>query len=73
VLIYFDHSSKQKVIAGILRHLAPAGLLFVGHSEHLGSTVPGLKAVAPTVYAPAGEVCDSRAAAALSMSTGLNL
>lgn len=51
VLIYFDQHSKQKVIAGILRHLAPAGLLFVGHSEHLGSTISGLKSVAPTVYA----------------------
>lgn len=51
VLIYFDQHSKQKVIAGILGHLAPAGLLFVGHSEHLGTTVPGLKSVAPTVYA----------------------
>ena len=51
VLIYFDQQSKEKVIAGILRHLAPGGLLFVGHSEHLGSTVPGLKPVAPTVYA----------------------
>lgn len=51
VLIYFDQNSKQKVIAGILRHLAPAGLLFVGHSEHLGSSMPGLKSVAPTVYA----------------------
>ena len=51
VLIYFDQRSKEKVIAGILRHLAPGGLLFVGHSEHLGSTVPGLRPVAPTVYA----------------------
>lgn len=51
VLIYFDQHSKQKVMGGILRHLAPAGLLFVGHSEHMGSIVPGLKAVAPTVYA----------------------
>lgn len=51
VLIYFDQHSKRKVIAGILGHLAPAGLLFVGHSEHLGTTVPGLKSVAPTVYA----------------------
>ena len=51
VLIYFDQHSKEKVIAGILRHLARAGLLFVGHSEHLGSTVPGLKAIAPTIYA----------------------
>lgn len=50
VLIYFDQRSKEKVITGILRHLAPAGLLFVGHSEHMGSIVPGLKAIAPTVY-----------------------
>ena len=50
VLIYFDQNSKQKVIGGILRHLAPTGLLFVGHSEHLGSIVPCLNAVAPTVY-----------------------
>ena len=51
VLIYFDQESKQKVVAGVLRHLSPSGLLFVGHSEHLGSIAPGLKCVAPTVYA----------------------
>lgn len=50
VLIYFDQRSKEKVITGILRHLAPAGMLFVGHSEHMGSIVPGLKPIAPTVY-----------------------
>lgn len=51
VLIYFDQRSKEKVITGILRHLSPAGLLFVGHSEHMGSVVPELKPIAPTVYA----------------------
>jgi chemotaxis protein methyltransferase CheR len=50
VLIYFDQRSKEKVIAGILQHLSPAGFLIVGHSEHLGSTSPLLKTVAPTVY-----------------------
>jgi len=50
VLIYFDQRSKQKVMAGILQHLSPAGFLIVGHSEHLGSTSPLLKTVAPTVY-----------------------
>jgi chemotaxis protein methyltransferase CheR len=54
VLIYFDQQSKQKVITGLLQHLAPSGLLFVGHSEHLGGVSPGLKSVAPTVYAPPG-------------------
>ena len=52
VLIYFDQESKRKVIAGLVRHLSPSGLLFVGHSEHLGGISPELKSVAPTVYAP---------------------
>ena len=54
VLIYFDQQSKQKVIAGLLQHLCSSGLLFVGHSEHLSGISPGLKSVAPTVYAPVG-------------------
>ena len=53
VLIYFDQRSKQKVVAGLLQHLCPSGLVFVGHSEHLGGISPGLRSVAPTVYAPA--------------------
>jgi len=53
VLIYFDQQSKEKVIAGLLEHLASSGLLFVGHSEHLGGISPGLKSVASTVYASA--------------------
>ncbi|HKV77969.1 MAG TPA: CheR family methyltransferase [Candidatus Sulfotelmatobacter sp.] len=53
VLIYFDQKSKEKVIAGILQHLSAAGLFIVGHSEHLGSTSPALRTVAPTVYVPA--------------------
>jgi chemotaxis protein methyltransferase CheR len=51
VLIYFDQAAKQKVIGGILRHLAATGLLFVGHSEHLASMSPNLRTVSPTVYA----------------------
>ena len=50
VLIYFDQDSKVKVIGGILRHLSPSGLLFVGHSEHLGGIAPSLKTVAPTIH-----------------------
>jgi len=51
VLIYFDQKSKEKVIGGVLRHLSPSGLLFVGHSEHLGGISSDLKTVAPTVHA----------------------
>ena len=68
VLIYFDQKSKEKVLAGMLKHLSPSGLLFVGHSEHLGSVSPSLKTVAPTVYASptekADEFAQSRSAAA---------
>lgn len=53
VLIYFDQRSKEKVIAGLVRHLASDGLLLVGHSEHLGSISADLKNVAPTIYAHA--------------------
>jgi chemotaxis protein methyltransferase CheR len=55
VLIYFDQQSKMKVISGIVPHLSPTGLLIVGHSEHLGSTSPMLRTVAPTIYALAPE------------------
>lgn len=51
VLIYFDQKSKEKVISGIVRHLSPSGLLFVGHSENLSGISPNLRTVAPTVYA----------------------
>lgn len=51
VLIYFDERSKEKVIAGLLRHLSPSGLLIVGHCEHLCGISPEIQLVAPTVYA----------------------
>ena len=56
VLIYFDQESKIKVIDGILRHLSPSGLLFVGHSEHLGAMAPSLKTIAPTIHALASSI-----------------
>jgi chemotaxis protein methyltransferase CheR len=50
VLIYFDAASKTKVVDKLVRHLAPQGLLFIGHAENLHSITQGLKSVAPTVY-----------------------
>ena len=67
VLIYFDQDSKTKVMGGILRHLSPSGLLFVGHSEHLGGIAPNLKTIAPTIHAlasPSDAVAGQKAAAA---------
>jgi chemotaxis protein methyltransferase CheR len=54
VLIYFDQDSKTRAIDGMLGHLSPAGLLFVGHSEALQQLTPRLKPVAPSVYAFSG-------------------
>ena len=51
VLIYFDERSKEKVVAGLVRHLSSSGLLFVGHSEHLHNLSRDLRLVTSTVYA----------------------
>jgi chemotaxis protein methyltransferase CheR len=51
VLIYFDAASKRRAIARFVQHLAPTGLLFVGHSESLNGISDALRAVRPTVYA----------------------
>lgn len=50
VLIYFDQASKSRVIARLVQHLDPTGLLFVGHSESLNGITDALRAVRPTVY-----------------------
>jgi chemotaxis protein methyltransferase CheR len=53
VLIYFDASSKARVVGRLLERMEPRGYLFLGHAE----TVTGLNArtrsVGPTVYAHA--------------------
>ncbi|MBI2682382.1 MAG: hypothetical protein HYX26_04060 [Acidobacteriales bacterium] len=50
VLIYFDQATKKKVVTKLLQHVGKGGYLFLGHSESLNTTVPGLHCVAPTVY-----------------------
>ena len=51
VLIYFKAETKAAVIDRLTRHLSPAGLLFLGHSETLHSAAHALKHVGPTAYA----------------------
>jgi chemotaxis protein methyltransferase CheR len=51
VLIYFNRETKAAVIDRLTRHLSPAGLLFLGHSETLYSAAHALKHVGPTAYA----------------------
>ena len=50
VLIYFDMESKTRVVNGLMRHLSPNGLLFVGHSENLAGVTTRMKTLAPTIY-----------------------
>ena len=64
VLIYFDDRSKEKVIAGLVRHLSPSGLLFVGHSEHLYGISRELRLVSSTIYALKNESLESSRVAA---------
>ncbi|MFP5247792.1 MAG: CheR family methyltransferase [Thermoanaerobaculia bacterium] len=51
VLIYFNRDTKAAVIDRLARHLSPAGLLFLGHSETLHSAAHALRHVGPTTYA----------------------
>ena len=51
VLIYFDQESRARAVERLLGHLAPAGLLFLGHSESLVGFGSRMRAVIPTVYA----------------------
>lgn len=50
VLIYFDADSKRGVIQRLVNHLAPNGLLFVGHAESLNGVTDAVRCVTPTVY-----------------------
>ena len=50
VLIYFDLESKSNVVRALTSHLAPSGLLFLGHAENLNGIPTGLKSVMPTVF-----------------------
>jgi len=50
VLIYFDLESRRRVLDRLTKHLAPDGLLFIGHAETLTSVCPSLRCIIPTVY-----------------------
>lgn len=50
VLIYFTPEGRARVVDRLTRHLAPGGLLFVGHAESLHAHRGELRAVSPTIY-----------------------
>jgi chemotaxis protein methyltransferase CheR len=50
VLIYFDQSDKERVVARLAQHLAPRGYLIVGHAESMVVRHPSLRQVKPTIF-----------------------
>jgi chemotaxis protein methyltransferase CheR len=55
VLIYFDLTTKEKVVERLTRCLRPRGLLLLGQAENLSGVNSQLCAVAPAVYIRVGE------------------
>ena len=51
VLIYFDRTTKERVVSRLLDRLVPTGNLFLGHAESLGGFTDRVRSIIPTVYA----------------------
>jgi chemotaxis protein methyltransferase CheR len=63
VLIYFDAETRRRVLNRVAAHVAPGGHLLLGHAETLGSDVPGLRSVSPSVYRREGAGAQAAGAA----------
>ena len=50
VMIYFDGPTKTKLVDRFTQQLKPGGWLYIGHSESLMGSHPGLELVGRTVY-----------------------
>ncbi|MDO8877530.1 MAG: protein-glutamate O-methyltransferase CheR [Pseudolabrys sp.] len=50
VMIYFDGPTKAKLIQRYTEKLKPGGFLYIGHSESLNGSHPGLSLVGRTIY-----------------------
>ena len=50
VMIYFDAPTKSKLVERFTQQLKPGGWLFIGHSESLIGSHPGLQLVGRTIY-----------------------
>ena len=55
VLMYFRDEIRARVVGRVLGQLAPAGRLFLGHSEGLAAQQCAVRTVGPIVYARAGD------------------
>jgi chemotaxis protein methyltransferase CheR len=50
VMIYFDGATKATLVERFTQHVKPGGWLYIGHSESLIGSHPGLQLVGRTVY-----------------------
>ena len=50
VMIYFDAPTKTKLVDRFTQMIRPGGWLYIGHSESLMGTLPGLQSVGRTIY-----------------------
>ena len=50
VMIYFDTPTKTKLVDRFKKQLKPGGWLYIGHSESLIGSHPGLELVGRTTY-----------------------
>ncbi len=51
VMIYFDHETKERLVARFAEKLLPGAHLFIGHSERVtGPAAQHLESVGPTIY-----------------------
>jgi chemotaxis protein methyltransferase CheR len=50
VMIYFDAPTKSKLIERFVRLIKPGGWLYIGHSESLLGSHPGLQLMGRTIY-----------------------
>ncbi|HEY6255229.1 MAG TPA: protein-glutamate O-methyltransferase CheR [Xanthobacteraceae bacterium] len=50
VMIYFDGPTKSKLIERFIRLIKPGGWLYIGHSESLLGSHPGLHLMGRTIY-----------------------
>jgi chemotaxis protein methyltransferase CheR len=50
VMIYFDGPTKSKLIERFIRLIKPGGFLYIGHSESLLGSHPGLRLMGRTIY-----------------------
>jgi chemotaxis protein methyltransferase CheR len=49
-MIYFDGPTKAALVDRFTQQIKPGGWLYIGHSESLIGTHPGLQLVGRTIY-----------------------